>query len=203
MHLSRLVETCTGLIGMISSEWFRYRDAAPPDVTRKGIVVLAAASNLMRDLEHRFQAKSGLSDRRYYKIYYSHIHPFPLLVLGYNPGGETDGSDLSASKLFFENWEHDYLCFRAEPRYSLARPMCDLLSSALGTRSVNDLRGKCILDKADLRRTYQWQKSKGAAMKLDITNKIYNDLDAARAHLEEQLWPKVLCPHCGSFTATS
>jgi hypothetical protein len=26
-------------------------------------------------------------------------------------------------------------------------------------------------------------------MKLDITNKIYNDPDAARAHLEEQLWP--------------
>ena len=28
-------------------------------------------------------------------------------------------------------------------------------------------------------------------MKLDITNKIYNDDDAARAHLEEQLWPAV------------
>jgi transposase-like protein len=41
-------------------------------------------------------------------------------------------------------------------------------------------------------------------MKLDITNKIYNDPDAARAHLEEQLWPKgPVCPHCGSFNATA
>ncbi|NJO34570.1 MAG: IS1595 family transposase [Rhodospirillales bacterium] len=41
-------------------------------------------------------------------------------------------------------------------------------------------------------------------MKLDITNKIYNDPDAARAHLEEQLWPNgPVCPHCGSFNATA
>ena len=41
-------------------------------------------------------------------------------------------------------------------------------------------------------------------MKLDITNKIYNDEDAARAHLEEQLWPNgPVCPHCGSFAATA
>lgn len=41
-------------------------------------------------------------------------------------------------------------------------------------------------------------------MKLDITNKIYNDVDAARAHLEEQLWPQgPFCPHCGSFAATA
>lgn len=40
-------------------------------------------------------------------------------------------------------------------------------------------------------------------MKLDITNKIYNDEDAARAHLEEQLWPSgPVCPHCGSFNST-
>jgi transposase-like protein len=40
-------------------------------------------------------------------------------------------------------------------------------------------------------------------MKLDITNKIYNDEDAARAHLEQQFWPDgPFCPHCGSFAAT-
>ena len=40
-------------------------------------------------------------------------------------------------------------------------------------------------------------------MKLDITNKIYNDPDAARAHLEQQLWPDgPFCPHCGSLAAT-
>jgi transposase-like protein len=40
-------------------------------------------------------------------------------------------------------------------------------------------------------------------MKLDITAKIYNDEDAARAHLEAQLWPDgPVCPHCGSFNNT-
>ena len=40
-------------------------------------------------------------------------------------------------------------------------------------------------------------------MKLDITAKIYNDEDAARAHLEEQLWPNgPVCPHCGSLSGT-
>jgi|KBSSwiStaDraftv2_1062776.scaffolds.fasta_scaffold58777_6 transposase-like protein len=41
-------------------------------------------------------------------------------------------------------------------------------------------------------------------MKLDITAKIYNDEDAARSHLEEQLWPDgPFCPHCGSFNNTA
>jgi transposase-like protein len=41
-------------------------------------------------------------------------------------------------------------------------------------------------------------------MKLDITAKIYNDEDAARAHLEAQLWPDgPFCPHCGSFNTTA
>lgn len=40
-------------------------------------------------------------------------------------------------------------------------------------------------------------------MKLDITNEIYNDEDAARAHLEAQLWPDgPVCPHCQSKDAT-
>ena len=41
-------------------------------------------------------------------------------------------------------------------------------------------------------------------MKLDITAKIYNDNDEARAHLETQLWPDgPFCPHCGSFNNTA
>ena len=39
---------------------------------------------------------------------------------------------------------------------------------------------------------------------MDITNPIYNDEDAARAHLEEQLWPDgPVCPHCQSKNATA
>ena len=41
-------------------------------------------------------------------------------------------------------------------------------------------------------------------MKLDLTNKIYNDDDAARAHLEEQLWPfGPVCPHCNKQDVTA
>ena len=94
----------------------------------------------MRAIDAEFRAASGISERRHYKIFYSHIHPFPLLVLGQNPVGETDGTDLAASAGFFENWEHDYLCFRSDTRYALARPMCELLSAALQTISVDELR---------------------------------------------------------------
>ncbi len=41
-------------------------------------------------------------------------------------------------------------------------------------------------------------------MKLDLTNKIYNDEDAARVHLEAQLWPDgPVCPHCRSRNVTA
>lgn len=41
-------------------------------------------------------------------------------------------------------------------------------------------------------------------MKLDITHKIYNDEDAAREHLEAQLWPNgPVCPHCKSKNGTA
>ena len=41
-------------------------------------------------------------------------------------------------------------------------------------------------------------------MKFDITNPIYNDPDAARAHLEETMWPMgPVCPHCKSQDATA
>lgn len=41
-------------------------------------------------------------------------------------------------------------------------------------------------------------------MKFDITNPIYNNEDAARAHLEETLWPMgPVCPYCKSQDATA
>jgi len=94
----------------------------------------------MEEIDLAYRTASGLEDRRYYKIYYSHIHRFPLLVIGQNPGGETDGTDLVASDSFFESWEHDYLCFRNNSRYALARPMCALLAAVLQTTSIDVLR---------------------------------------------------------------
>jgi hypothetical protein len=98
------------------------------------------APRRMEDIGIAYRIASSIADRRYYKIYYSHIHPFPLLILGQNPGGETDGTDLAASDSFFENWEHDYLCFRNDSRYALARPMCSLLAAGLDTSSIDVLR---------------------------------------------------------------
>ncbi len=96
---------------------------------------------LMHDIDGEFRSQSGLTDRRFYKIFYSPIHAFPLLVLGLNPGGETDGNDLNASDGFYENGEHDYVAFRRYGRqYSLAGPMCDLLAATLDTTSEDDLR---------------------------------------------------------------
>ncbi len=97
-------------------------------------------TNSMQKIDTEFRLQSGITERRFYKIYYSHVHPFPLLVLGQNPGGETDGTDLAASDSYFENWEHDYLCFRNDSRYALARPMSALLSAVLQTNSVDTLR---------------------------------------------------------------
>ncbi len=95
---------------------------------------------VMRAIDERYKQATGLSSRPYYKIFYSHIHEFPLLVLGQNPGGETDGTDLVASEGYFENWEHDYVCFRHNSRYALALPICQLLASALNTDSTESLR---------------------------------------------------------------
>ena len=94
----------------------------------------------MIDLEDAYRSASSLSERRHYKLYYSHVHPFPLLVLGFNPGGESDGTAVSASDSYFENYEHDYVHFRHQPGYSLAGPMCALLAQALDTQSLDALR---------------------------------------------------------------
>lgn len=96
---------------------------------------------LMSRLDAEFQATSGLTDRRFYKIFYSAIAPAPLLVLGFNPGGETDGTDLNASSSFYENWEHDYVDFRHHGKqYSLAGPAYDTLVQVLQTTSEDAIR---------------------------------------------------------------
>ena len=38
----------------------------------------------MSALDAEFRSVSGISERRFYKLFYSHIHHFPLLVLGQN-----------------------------------------------------------------------------------------------------------------------
>jgi hypothetical protein len=94
----------------------------------------------MRAVDEEFRIATGLREKGEYKIYYSHIHAFPLLVLGQNPGGSNDGPSYVASESYFENWEHDFVHFRNTPAYALARPMCDLLEAVLETSSEDVLR---------------------------------------------------------------
>ena len=45
----------------------------------------------MTDLDARFQRASGLSDRRFYSIFYSRLCRSAVMVIGIKPGGRTDG----------------------------------------------------------------------------------------------------------------
>jgi hypothetical protein len=85
---------------------------------------------LMREIESEYRQVSGLSDSRYYKIFYSRIDPAPMLLLGINPGGAPDqaGEILSASEGYFENFEHDYV----DCDYTLQRVMLPFLQQILG-----------------------------------------------------------------------
>lgn len=45
---------------------------------------------LMRDIEERYQKASGLTDRRYYSLFYGPLVRFPIAVINENPGGSPD-----------------------------------------------------------------------------------------------------------------
>ena len=112
----------------------------------------------MKSVEDEYQRQSGLTSRRYYKLFYSRVHRFPLLVLGLNPGGKSDGTDLRASDSFFESWEHDYVRFRKQKtEYKLAGLMCTLLAECLDTELVNDLR-QVPVSNVVFRRSEDWCK---------------------------------------------
>jgi hypothetical protein len=92
---------------------------------------------LMRDIDAEYRSLSGLSDPRYYKIFYSRIDPAPLLVLGINPGGAPDQEDeiVSASESYFDIFEHDYV----DCDYAIQRVMLPFLQNILGA-TPEDIR---------------------------------------------------------------
>jgi len=74
----------------------------------------------MSQLEEEYRGASGLKSRKHYKIFYGQVFPAPILTLGFNPGGDPegtsddgtrqkDGSPASASASFFEGMENDIL----------------------------------------------------------------------------------------------
>lgn len=83
---------------------------------------------LMAELDGDYRKLSGLSDRRFYSIFYSRITQSPLMILGINPGGDPatwampDGADE-----FCTQWQHDYV----DERYPIQAAMLPLLMSTL------------------------------------------------------------------------
>lgn len=95
----------------------------------------------MKDLDQRFRQASGLSERRFYSIFYSQVFPAPLLLLGFNPGGNpgTWEESLLASRSFYENGEHEYVDFRHDSKFY--RAMQSFLMQVLHLSNANDIRG--------------------------------------------------------------
>lgn len=91
----------------------------------------------MADVDRRFRAVSGLSDRRDYSIFYSRLQPARVMVIGIKPGGRTDGSHQLASQGFYEDWSHEYV----DMDYRIAAVMRPALMEALGAVSAEGLRG--------------------------------------------------------------
>lgn len=87
----------------------------------------------MQQIDSEYRARTGLSEARLYKIFYSRIDPAPLLVLGVNPGGDPGHpqSLISASVSFFENYEHDYV----DCSYTIQRMMLPFLQHVLRASS--------------------------------------------------------------------
>jgi hypothetical protein len=92
----------------------------------------------MQDLEARYQRASGLSDRLDYTIFYSRVRPAPLLILGWNPGGDPKDPStvLRASDGWYENDEHEYV----DSHYTIALAMRAFLVDILRLESPEPIR---------------------------------------------------------------
>lgn len=86
-----------------------------------------SAIDFMSRLDGNYRRASGLSDKRFYKIYYSSVGQCEVLILGINPGGnpltERPSELISASTSYYEKGEHDYV----DCKYKAALMMLPLL----------------------------------------------------------------------------
>ena len=93
---------------------------------------------LMNSIDQRFRLASGLTERRFYSIFYSGIFPCRLMVIGFNPGGDpgTWTESALASRSFYENDEHEYV----DCNYPIAVAMRTFLIGVLGLQSHDEIR---------------------------------------------------------------
>lgn len=89
-------------------------------------------TKFMKELDRQYRERSGLTERRYYSIFYSRIPSSPLMILGINPGGNpTTWTMPMGADEFCSAWQHDYV----DERYEIQAVMQPLLRKVLG---VND-----------------------------------------------------------------
>lgn len=94
------------------------------------------SAKFMKRLDKEYRKKTKISERRLYSIFYSQVNPSPIMILGYNPGGNPEGWDESklASTSFYEHREHEYV----DCRYRIALVMSEFLEKVL------DIEKECI-----------------------------------------------------------
>lgn len=93
----------------------------------------------MRSIDAEYQAASGLSERRYYSIFYSRLARSRVMALGFNPGGDpaTWSETELASPGFYENGEHEYV----DRNYPIALAMRQFLVRVLELPDFEAIRG--------------------------------------------------------------
>ena len=86
------------------------------------------STEFLKKTDREYQEISGLTERRFYSIFHSQIHPYPVLILGYNIGGKPNKWNESelASQSFYENREHEYV----DRCYPIANAMRIFLQTA-------------------------------------------------------------------------
>jgi hypothetical protein len=94
----------------------------------------------MKDLDERYRQASGLSERRFFSIFYSQVIPSRLMLLGFNPGGNpaTWDESLLASRSYYEDGEHEYVDFKHDSKFY--RAMQAFLLRVLHLQSVAAIR---------------------------------------------------------------
>lgn len=95
-------------------------------------------TDFMIDIDSRYRLTTGLTERRFYSIFYSRVEKCDLFILGYNPGGNPDSwSDAElASTTYFEDYEHEYV----DQDYKIAKAMRVFLTNVLSLDSSEKIR---------------------------------------------------------------
>ena len=91
-------------------------------------------TKLMHDIDARYQASSGLTDRRYYSIFYGPLAPFPIAVINENPGGTPEKYQV----VDVDAGQHEYIEGRFSGKTTLKG--AELLRCLLGAPDFEPVR---------------------------------------------------------------